>query len=78
MSFKPRIKTFGDDKFYENNLAFATKNEAELSAKDTYSKWQLAEAWDVIESDQPVNYEIKDGVMRSVVNDKAEFAERVA
>jgi len=32
----------------------------------------------VIESDQPVNYEIKDGVMRSVVNDKAEFAERVA
>ena len=39
MSFKPMIKTINDPKFYPNNLAFATREEAEVSAKDTYGRW---------------------------------------
>lgn len=56
MSWKPEIQTSSDDKFYPNNLAFATKEEAEISAKDTYARWMLATDWRVVESDQPVNY----------------------
>ena len=58
MSFKPMIKTINDPKFYPNNLAFATREEAEVSAKDTYGRWALATEWRVDESDQPVNYRI--------------------
>ena len=58
MSFKPMIKTINDPKFYPNNLAFATREEAEVSAKDTYGRWWNATEWRVDESDQPVNYHI--------------------
>lgn len=58
MSFKPMIKTINDPKFYPNNLAFATREEAEVSAKDTYGRWLSATEWRVDESDQPVNYRI--------------------
>ena len=58
MSFKPMIKTINDPNFYPNNLAFATREEAEVSAKDTYGRWALAAEWRVDESDQPVNYRI--------------------
>ena len=39
MSFKPMIKTINGPNFYPNNLAFATREEAEVSAKDTYGRW---------------------------------------
>lgn len=58
MSFKPMIKTINDPKFYENALRFATREEAEVSAKDTYGRWLSATEWRVDESDQPVNYRI--------------------
>lgn len=63
MSFKPMIKTINDPKFYPNNLAFATREEAEVSAKDTYGRWLSATEWRVDESDQPVNYRIDMGTM---------------
>ena len=58
MSFKPIIKTIGDSKFYPNGLCFATREEAEFSAKDIYSRWMMATEWGVEESDDPVNYRI--------------------
>ncbi len=66
MSFRPMIKTSGDSNFSGNALRFETKAEAEISAKDIYSRWMLAVEWGVEESDDPVNYKIVDGVMSSV------------
>lgn len=66
MSFKPSVSTDGGTTFNENNLAFATREEAEASAKDLMSRWMLVTDWRVIESDQPVNYTLVDGVLESV------------
>ena len=66
MSFKPELSTDGGKTYHANGLAFATKDEAELSAQDTYGRWLLATHWRAVESDQPVNYEIVDGVMSAV------------
>ena len=66
MSFKPSVSTDGGATFDENNLAFATREEAETSAKDLMARWMLVTDWRVIESDQPVNYVIKDGVLEAV------------
>ena len=66
MSFKPSVSTDGGLTFNENALAFATHEEAEISAKDLMSRWMLVTDWRVIESDEPVNYTLKDGVLESV------------
>lgn len=66
MSFKPSVSTDGGATFNENNLAFATREEAELSARDLMARWMLVTDWRVIESDQSVNYAIKDGVLEAV------------
>ena len=68
MGFKPTIKTMGDSKFYANGLCFATRQEAEFSAKDVYNRWMLATEWAVEESDDPVNYaiDLTTGVMTAV------------
>ena len=66
MSFKPSVSTDGGATFNENSLAFATREEAEISAKDLMARWMLVTDWRVIESDQPVNYIIKDGVLTAV------------
>ena len=67
MSFKPSVSTDGGATFNENNLAFATREEAEASAKDLMSRWMLVTDWRVIESDQPVNYRMRyDGALEAV------------
>lgn len=67
MSFKPEVRTGSDPKFYANNLAFATREEAERSAKDLMSRWLLVVEWRVVESDQPVNYRLReDGALEAV------------
>ena len=66
MSFKPSVSIDGGATFNENNLAFATREEAELSARDLMARWILVTDWRVIESDQPVNYAINNGVLEAV------------
>lgn len=58
MSYKPEVQTGKDPKFYGNNLAFATREEAERSAKDLMARWFLVNDWRVVESEQPVNYKL--------------------
>ena len=60
MSFKPSVSTDGGVTFNESALAFATREEAETSAKDLMARWRLVTDWRVVESDQPVNYVIRD------------------
>lgn len=68
MSYKPEVQTGRDPAFYGNNLAFATREEAEHSAKDLMRRWFAVNEWRVVESDQPVNYHIdlSNGVMTPV------------
>ncbi len=66
MSWKPEIQTVNDEKYYQNNLCFATKEEAEASAADIFNRWMLATNYRAAESDDPVNYRIVDGVMEAV------------
>ena len=66
MSFKPSVSIDGGAAFNENSLAFATRDEAEVSAKDLMARWMLVTDWRVVESDQPVNYAINNGIMEAV------------
>ena len=66
MSFKPEVSTDGGKSYDQNNLAFATEAEALASAKDLFNRWMLATDYRATESDQPVNYAIKDNVMMAV------------
>ena len=67
-SWKPEVRTGTDPKFYQNSLAFATKEEAEFSAKDLMRRWFLVVECRAVESDQPVNYhiDINTGIMTPV------------
>lgn len=58
MSFKPQVSAGSDPGFYGNALAFATREEAEVSARDLMNRWTLVTDWRVVESDEPVNYRI--------------------
>lgn len=58
MSWKPEVKTGNDQKWYDNNLAFATKEEAEASAADLAYRWMLVTAHRAAESEQPVNAQL--------------------
>lgn len=66
MSFKPEISTDGGKTFGQNGQAFATEGEARKMAADIFSRWMLATDYRVVESDEPVNYEIVEGALRSV------------
>lgn len=57
-SWKPELQVSGEDGWHTNALRFATKEEAEASAQDTYGRWLLATAWRASESDDPVNYKL--------------------
>ena len=58
MSYKPEVRTGNDQKCYDNNLAFATYDEAEYSARDLMNRWLLVVEYRVVESDVEVNYSI--------------------
>ena len=64
MSFKPEV--FVDGQWADNSVAFATEAEALASAKDLYSRWTLCTDFRAVPSDEPVNYEIVDSVMKPV------------
>lgn len=68
MSWKPEIQTNGDDKWYDNATRFATKEEAEAAARDIYCRWTMARNYRAVESTDPVNYQIKDGVITNVAH----------
>ena len=57
-SWKPEVKTCNDDKWYDNSVRFATKEEAEASARDLMNRWLLVTECRAVESDDPVNYRI--------------------
>jgi hypothetical protein len=61
MSWRPMFQVGRDPEFYGNAQRYATKEEAEDSARARYNVWTSAVAWRVEESDDLVNYAIIDG-----------------
>ncbi len=58
MSFKPEVSTDGGKTFNTNALRFATREEAEASAKDLMARWMLVTDWRASESDDPVKHRL--------------------
>lgn len=69
-SFKPEVQTDDTGNWYDNALRFATREEAEASAKELMSRWLLVNDCRAVESDDPVNYTLKDGVLTPVEAEK--------
>jgi len=65
-NWKPEISTDGGKSYGQNAQVFATREEAETMAKDIFNRWLLATDYRVTETEDPVNYEIKDNVLKSV------------
>ncbi len=55
-SWKPVVKVGSDEKFYDNALRFATRDEALRNAKDLMARWTSVVECGVEASDDPVNY----------------------
>lgn len=64
MSWKPEVLVQGT--WSRNGVAFTTRTEALASARDLMGRWLLVEDCRAVESDEPVNYAIVDGVMHCV------------
>ena len=64
MSWKPAVRTAGDgDKWSYNAMAFAAKDEAEMWARDLMMRWTAVSDYAAHESDDPVNFAIRDGMV---------------
>lgn len=61
MNWKPMVKTGNDPKFYGNAQVFSTKEEALASSKDLMGRWMMVVEHGAEETDNPVNYERRDG-----------------
>lgn len=70
MSWKPAIKTSGED-FHLNGQTFETKEEAEYMARDIFNRWMLATDHKAVESDEPANYRITNGVLEPIQKEAA-------
>lgn len=66
MSWKPAVQVAGETGYHHNNLAFATEEEAIASAADLAERWLMVVAFRADHSDQPVNYQLQDGVLTAV------------
>jgi hypothetical protein len=64
MSYKPEVKVNGT--FHSNALVFATREEAEQSARELMGRWLLVTDYRAVDSDEPVNWALVDGVLSAV------------
>lgn len=61
-SWKPQLQVQGEgDKWHDNALRFATKEEAEKAASDNFSRWMMATGHRAVESDEEPNYRWENG-----------------
>ncbi len=62
MSYKPEVLAAGDgDTWAGNALRFATAAEAEQYVSDLAMRWTAVNDTRVVVSDDPVNYELRNG-----------------
>ena len=65
-SFAPEVIADNSGKWTGNALRFATEAEAQAWVRDLSMRWMLVRDTRVVPSDEPVNYQIVDGVMSEV------------
>lgn len=66
MSWAAEVIADSSGKWSGNGLRFETQNEAEVYVVDLARRWTLVTETRVVESDEPVNRKIVDGVMSNV------------
>lgn len=66
MSYAPEFVADASGTWAGNALRFATMLEAEQYAFDLSMRWTLVRDTRVVESDDPVNYAIVDGVLNRI------------
>jgi hypothetical protein len=71
MSFKPEVRTGSDPKFYGNPLRFATREEAEASARELMLRWFLVVDYRVSVCADSANYRFVDGANVPIGDDEA-------
>jgi hypothetical protein len=64
ITYKPEVRVNGS--FHSNSLVFATREEAEQSSRELMGRWTLVTDYRAVESDQPVNWALVDGVLSAV------------
>lgn len=70
MSWKPEVFIKSENKWCDNALVFATKEEAEQNASDLLMRWFVPIDSRAVESNEPVNYSYVDRTLRAVAVDK--------
>jgi hypothetical protein len=74
MAWKPEV--FVEGKWSRNGLVFATREEAEQSAKDLMRRWSVVDDCQaVFVSGARVNYSYANGKLEPVPNEDQEYAE---
>lgn len=66
MSWKPEVIADNSGKWSANGLAFATKEEAEISVANLAMRWTAVRETRVVESDQPVNFSFLNNQLKAV------------
>lgn len=71
-SFKYEIEVDGEPgKWYPNQVAFATKAEAEAAGRDKFSSWMMAKNYRVVPSTEKPNYVWSNGGMKRIEEGEA-------
>lgn len=68
MNYRYTIKVCGDPTFYENSVVFSTKTEAEAAGLDKWTKWTIADAYRVEETNDEVNYKWDENRTLTAIN----------
>ena len=68
MSYKVEVLVSGETTWASNALRFATTQEAEIYGKDLFRRWLAVKEWRIAESDEAVNYCIKNGSLEPVAS----------
>ena len=67
MSYRPMVFVHGE--WAGNGVRFASREEAEQSARDLFARWTLCEGHRADESPDPVNYALVNGRLVPVVEE---------
>lgn len=66
VSYKPEVVADSSGQWCDNSLRFATREEAEASARDLARRWTLVTDHRATESEDPVNYSYVNGVLTEI------------
>lgn len=61
MGWKPEVKVTGEEKWHQNGLTFATKKEADASARDLFTRWTACTDYNSSEVAEKANYQRVEG-----------------